>query len=240
MKRPDRWIDRIRAIFDTLDCNRAGDVTRRLGILESTDTLDLALVVEATNVLINALDLNQTHILDDARDPAGKLADSIDRACAATGDEFASAREQAAAHASALTSALTRAAAHARTLANARDHARGHAVDLAQDIAWDLARYCRMAGNLAVYLTFHSVRSDVRERVARCEKSMPWRVIKLAVRILPVSERLRYREEFRGEFLDPEFLNQPSYKQLGSALWLLACMPVMRRTLNKPKHRAER
>lgn len=62
----------------------------------------------------------------------------------------------------------------------------------------------------------------------------------MAVWILPASERLRYREEYRSEFLDPEFLTLPRHKQLRSALWLLACTPALRWALGKPKHRAER
>ena len=234
--------DCLRAIFGPLDCTRAGDITRRLNILDSGRGPDLDLVVEATNILVSALDLNHAHLLDDVRDPARNLASSVDRTCATAGDdhEFVSAREDAAAYASALASALTRAAAHASTLVTARDHARGHVVDLTRDLARDLARYCGVAGNLAVYLAFHSARPEVREQVARSAKSMPWRVVALAVRMLPAAERLRYREEFRSEFLDPEFLTQPRRKQLGSALWLLACTPGLRWTLSKPKHRAER
>lgn len=244
MKRPargGRGLDRLRAIFGPLDCNRVGDITRRLNNLDSRRGLDLDLVVEATHMLVSALDLNHAHILNDARDPARNLASSVNRACAAVAaGEFASAREDAAAHASALASALARAAAHASALVRVLDHARGHAVDLAQDLARDLVRHCGAAGNLSVYLAFHSARPEVREQVARSVKSMPWRVVELAIRMLPASERLRYREEFRSEFLDPEFLTRPRRKQLGSALWLLACVPALRRTLGKPKHRAER
>lgn len=164
MKRPaqdGRGLDVLRAVFGPLDCNRAGDITRRLSVLDPRRGPDLDLVVEVTNMLVSALDLNHDHSLDGARDAARNLAGAVDRACAAATDDhkFARAREDAAAHAS--------------TLVSGREHARGHVVDLAQDLARDLARYCGVAGNLAVYLVFHSARPEVREQVARSAKSMP-------------------------------------------------------------------
>jgi hypothetical protein len=252
MKRPTRhgWgLDRVRDLIAPLDRNRAGDVTRRLDDLDPELGLDLDLVFEAAHTLGSALGLNGDHVLDDARGWASALGNSLKLARAATDAcEFASARGGAATHARELASALGRAATYARELASARDRARGHAVDrirdldrdFPRDLARDLARYRGLAGSLAVYLTFHSVTPEVKQRVARSANSMPGRVMALAVRMLPASERVRYREEFRSELLDPEFLTLPRRKQLRYALWVLARTPSLRWALNDPVHRVER
>jgi hypothetical protein len=84
------------------------------------------------------------------------------------------------------------------------------------------------------------VTPEVKEQVARSAHSMPGRVVALAVRMLPASERVRYREEFRSELLDPEFLMLPRRKRLGYALRVLARTPSLRWALRDPAHRVER
>jgi hypothetical protein len=252
MKRPARHgcgLDRLRDLIGPLDRNRAGDLTRHLNDLDPELGLDLGLVFEAAHTLGSALGLNGDHVLDDARGWASALGNSLKLARAATdAGEFASARGDAAIHARELANAFVRAATHARELASARDRARGHAVDrvrdldrdLSRDLARDLARYRGLAGSLAVYLAFHSVTPEVKEQVARSAHSMPGRVVALAVRMLPASERVRYREEFRSELLDPEFLMLPRRKRLGYALRVLARTPSLRWALRDPAHRVER
>ncbi|MGH3687835.1 MAG: hypothetical protein ACRDQY_22225 [Pseudonocardiaceae bacterium] len=249
MKRHSWGLDRVRDLLGPLDRNRAGDLTRRLNNLDPELGLDLDLVVEAAHTLGGALGLNGDHILDDARDAASALGDSLTRARGADdAGEFASARAGAAIHARKLASVLGGAATHARELANARDRARGPAVDrvrdldrdLPRDLARDLARYSGLASSLTVYLVFHSVTPELKEKVARSANSMPGRVVALAVRMLPASERVRYREEFRSELLDPEFLTLPWWKRLGYALRVLARTPLLRWALRDPAHRVER
>lgn len=252
MKRPAHrgWgLDRLRDFIGPLDRNRAGDLARGLNNLDPELGLDLALVFEAAHTLGSALGLNGDHVLDEARGWASALGDSLELTRAATdASEFASVRADAASHARELASALGRAASHARELASAHDHARGHAVvrvrdldrDLPRDLARDLARYHGLAGSLAVYLAFHSVTLEVKERVARSAKSMPGRVVAMAVRMLPASERVRYREEFRSELLDPQFLMLPRRKRLGYALRVLVRTPALRWVLREPSHRVER
>ncbi len=249
MKRPAQrglGLDRLRDLIGPLDRNRAGDLARGLNDLDPELGLDLDLVVEAAHTLVSALGLNGDHALAEARDWASALDNSLLELTRAATDarEFASARADAANHARELASALGHAASHARELASARDHDRSHAVvrdlDLLRDLARDLARDSDLAGRLAVYLAFHSVTSEVQERVARSAKSMPGRVVALAVRMLPASERVRYREEFRSELLDPEFLKLPRRKRLGYALRVLVRTPTLRWALREPSHRVER
>jgi hypothetical protein len=61
-----------------------------------------------------------------------------------------------------------------------------------------------------------------------------------AVTPLSASERVRYREEFRSELLDPEFLELPRRKRLGYALRVLVRTPELRWALREPSHRVER
>ncbi|MGH3865851.1 MAG: hypothetical protein ACRDQ4_06855 [Pseudonocardiaceae bacterium] len=253
MKRPAQhsWnLHCLRDLIAPLDRNRAGDLARGLNNLDPELGLDLDLVVEAAHTLGSVLGLNGDHVLDEARGWASALGNSLLELTRAATDarEFASARGNAATHARELASVLGRAASHARELANDHDHARSHAVvrvrdldrDLLRDLARDLARYHGLAGSLAVYLAFHSVTPEVKERVARSAKSMPGRVVALAVRMLPTSERVRYREEYRSELLDPQFLMLPRRKRLGYALRVLVRAPALRWALREPSHRVER
>jgi hypothetical protein len=253
MKRPAQhsWgLDRLRDLIAPLDRNRAGDLARRLNNLDPELGLDLDLVVEAARTLVSALGLNGDHVLDEARGWASALGDSLLELTRAATDarEFASSRGDAASHARELASALGRTASYVRELASARDRAHGHAVvrvrdldrDLLRDLARDLARDSGLAGSLAVYVAFHSVTLEVKERVARSAKSMPGRVVALAVRMLPAAERVRYREEFRSELLDPQFLMLPRRQRLRYALWILVRTPALRWALRELSRRVER
>lgn len=247
--RHGRGLDRLRDLIGPLDRNRANDLARSLNDLDPELGLDLDLVFEAAHTLDSALRLNGDPVLAGARRWAKTLTDSLEELDRAVADAPESARACAATHARELASALGRAASHARELASARDHAGDHAVDrvrdldrdLPRDLARDLARYSGLAGRLAVYLAFHSVTPEVKERVVRSARSLAGRVVALAVRMLPASEQVRYQEEFRSELLDPEFLMLPSWKRLRYALWVLVRgTPALRRALREPSHRVER
>jgi hypothetical protein len=176
----------------------------------------------SANTLANALDLARTlaRDLDHAQFPAGTLARvnalahtlSDARALVVAGDRD---------HAESLTLALARAKALASALTNANANANANANDphraLARELARDLAREL-----FDLDATAHWAKAVI----AGSGRSVSWRLVALAVRLLPVSQRHRYRAEFGVELVE-----LPCRERLGYARRVLADAWELRRAL---------
>jgi hypothetical protein len=174
----------------------------------------------SANTLANALDLARTlaRDLDHAQLPAGTLARvnalahtlSDARALVVAGDrDHAESLALALARAKALASALT----NTLTNANADDPHRALARDLARDLAREL---------FDLDPTAHWAKAVV----AGSGWSVSWRLVALAVWLLPVSQRHRYRAEFGVELVE-----LPCRERLGYARRVLAGAWELRRAL---------
>ncbi len=174
-------------------------------------------------------------ILDPARasDPALNLAHDPDSSRALDlARDLALALDHARARSCAFNLALDRSPS--RSLDLVLDHDLARAIDDAQDLTRDLDRALNFAGLWA------------RAGVAGCTRSTSdrgtQRLITLAVRLLPVAQRTRYREEFGFELVE-----LPCQQRWGYALRVLthawelrkALVEAVRTSNGEPARRAE-
>jgi hypothetical protein len=195
--------------------NLAHALARDLDLaLSRTRDRDLSHALTLTRDLTHALDLN--HTLD--RPHALDLAHTL-----------------ALAHA--------RAHAHAGDRAYALDPTRDSTCTLAIDRAHNCATELIRALDRARDSHFAARQEAVTGSGSSIPGRVPWGVLALATRVLPVGERPRYREEFHVEIVE-----LPNHERFGYALRVLARAWELRRVLTgavrnpdgSPARRAER